>query len=921
MAFIEAPTNFYLGKTFNSQTNKIGEDVVYYDSRDLTTHAVVVGMTGSGKTGLCVTMLEEAILDNIPAIIIDPKGDITNLALTFPQQRADDFKPFIHHDDARRAGMELDTYAQDIAETWKDGLAQWGIVEDRLAWLKNAAELSIYTPGSDAGLPISILASLRAPRYNWQGQEETVRERIQGIVNALFALAGMSYEPVKDVEHVLLSNIVEENWKQGKDLTLEDIVLQIQEPPFEKLGVFPLDKAISQRKRYNLSMELNNIIAAPSFQSWLNGQPLDIQNLLYQPNGRPKVSIFYTAHLNDQERMFITTLILETMIGWMRTLSGTPSLRAILYIDEMFGLFPPYPKNPPTKEPLLRMIKQARAFGIGMILATQNPGDLDYKGLSNAGTWFIGRLSSENDRKKVMAGLKSAASADDEMALKDVEALISDVQPRVFLMRNVHNTGGPILMHTRWAMNFLAGPLTRTQISWLMQAKKQQLAQMAGQYYVGNQPSQQGGFAPQAQPQQGGWQQQPVNQGWTQPNNTGNFNAPPPPPGFNNPQGQPNNMPPPPPGFNQQRNPNMPPPPPGFAQQAGWGNQNGYPQPPQQGGYGHGRPPQQGGYGQPGYGQQGYGQPPQQGGYGQGGGFTAQNAGDSGQFNTSGTQGMQPAGQNERLSGDFVRSKPPVSSNKQEFFLPVVVPVQQAFAAYQQRTGQGVQNSGNIQLAYKPVLLAQTAVRYSEKKADIYTSRDYAFHIEDLDTRGLVHWEEHQAPFFDTRQLSREAQGDTAIYGELPLGLQDEKRIKALEKELTDFLYNTAKLIVPHHPTFKLYGNPDADLNQFQAQVYQRAREERDMEIDKLSDRYGGLMDKLEDRLRRKERELTAEQKEIRDRNREQLYTAGEAALSLLQGRTNYTLSRMSRTTRYKRQTEVDIQESQEVIMEIEREM
>ncbi|MEO1646762.1 MAG: hypothetical protein AAFR67_16355, partial [Chloroflexota bacterium] len=254
-----------------------------------------------------------------------------------------------------------------------------------------------------------------------------------------------------------------------------------------------------------------------------------------------------------------------------------------------------------------------------------------------------------------MAGLKSAASADDEMALKDVEALISDVQPRVFLMRNVHNTGGPILMHTRWAMNFLAGPLTRTQISWLMQAKKQQLAQMAGQYYVGNQPPQQGfGQPPQQAPQQGGYgqQQQPMNQGWTQPNNTGNFNAPPPPPGFNNPQGQPNNMPPPPPGFNQQRNPNMPPPPPGFAQQAGWGNQNGYPQPPQQSGYGqqggYGRPPQQGGYGQPGYGQQGYGQPPQQGGYGQGGGFTAQNAGDSGQFNTSGTQGMQAAGQNER---------------------------------------------------------------------------------------------------------------------------------------------------------------------------------------------------------------------------------------------------------------------------------
>lgn len=897
MAFIEAPTNFYLGRTFNNQTNKLGTDVVYYDSRDLTTHAVVVGMTGSGKTGLCITMLEEAILDNIPAIIIDPKGDITNLALAFPELQAQDFQPFVHPDDARRAGMDTATYSADIAQTWQDGLAQWGIVKDRVRWLKGAAQLSIYTPGSDAGLPISILASLRAPRQNWQGQEETVRERITGIVNALFALAGMNYEPVKDVEHVLLSNIIEANWQQGKDLSLEDIVLQIQQPTFEKLGVFPLDQAISEKKRYKLSMELNNIIAAPSFQSWLRGQPLDIQSLLYQPNGRPKVSIFYTAHLNDQERMFITTLILESMIGWMRTLSGTPSLRAILYVDEMFGLFPPYPKNPPTKEPLLRLIKQARAFGVGLILATQNPGDLDYKGLSNAGTWFIGRLSSENDRKKVMAGLKSMASTEDEMDLGDVEQLISDVQPRVFLMRNVHNTGGPILMHTRWAMSYLAGPMTRTQIGWLMQTQKQQLlAQMAQQQYVGQQGAygqapqqgygQQAGYGQMPQqgygqqgypPQQAGYGQAP-NQGWTQPNQATGFNAPQP-PAFGT-----QSAPPPPPGFTSS-----PPPPPGFA-------------------------PQQPNYGQ-GYGQQA----PQQGGFGaQSAGFGTQgmppvNAGDTGAFSTQATQ-------NQRLPGDFVRSKPPVSGNKQEFFLPSIMTSQQAFAAYEQRTGQRLPTAGQVTLAYKPVLLAQTSVRYQEKKAELYTSRDYGFHIPDLDARGLVHWEEHQAPVFDTRQLSREPFGE-AIFQELPLGLQDEKRIKALEKELVDFLYNTAKMIVPHHPQFKMYGNPDGDISQFQSDVYQKAREERDTEIDKLSDRYGGLMDKLEDKLRRKERELTAEQSEIRDRNREQLYTTGEAVLSLFQGRTNYTLSRMSRATRYKRQTEEDITESQQVIAEIEREM
>ena len=223
---------------------------------------------------------------------------------------------------------------------------------------------------------------------------------------------------------MLVANIFEYAWSRGQDLTLEDIILQVQKPPFDKLGVFPIDDYISERDRQKLALDLNNIIASPSFQSWLTGTPLDIQNLLYQPDGRPRVSIFYIAHLNESERQFIMTLILENMLGWMRTLSGTTSLRALLYIDEMFGYFPPYPRNPPTKEPMLRMLKQARAFGLGMILATQNPGDLDYKGLSNAGTWFIGRLQSQNDKDRVMSGLESMASVDDEMDIKEVEQMV-----------------------------------------------------------------------------------------------------------------------------------------------------------------------------------------------------------------------------------------------------------------------------------------------------------------------------------------------------------------------------------------------------------------------------------------------------------------------------------------------------------------
>lgn len=857
MAFIEAPTNFYLGRTFDTNSGHLGDDVVYYDSRDLTTHALVVGMTGSGKTGLCINLLEEAVLDNIPSIIIDPKGDITNLMLTFPNLQSEDFQPWVNPDEAQRAGQDLAGYSADMASRWKSGLQKWGIVPERLAWYQKAAKFSVYTPGSDAGLPISILASLRAPSpQEWQAGQEGIRERLSGLTTALLALAGVTAEPVKDKEHVLITNIIEYNWRQGHNLTLEDIIMQIQSPPFEKLGVFTVDDYMTEKKRYSLAMDMNNIIASPSFQSWMEGEPLDIQKLLYQPNGRPKVSIFYIAHLNESERMFITTLILEAMLSWMRTLSGTTSLRALLYIDEMYGYFPPYPKNPPTKKPLMNMLKQARAFGIGLIMATQNPGDLDYKGLSNMGTWFIGRLQSENDLKKVMMGLQAMASAEEGLDIRDVERMIANIKPRVFLMRNVHNSGGPIMLHTRWAMNYLSGPLTRQQIGRLMQTRKQEIYQELAQ---------QQGYNAQAR-------QQPLQQSWTQPT-SGSFGAqgaPTLPPGYGQPQQQ---------GYGQQ-----PPMPPGYGQQ-------------QQQGYGQ-QPPMP-----PGYSQQ---QPT--------GGFGAQSA------SLNDSQPMQAQQQNDSPVAGYSTSIPPVPSAIQQYFLPTNMSNQQAVQAWEQTQGRRAQNIGQSMLAYKPALLAQSAVRYSQKTAQIYTAREYAFHVDELDAMGLIHWEEYQAPVVDKRAISSDPFGQ-ALFGEPSAGLRDDKRLKALQKELIGMLYNTAKLIVPHHAQFKLYGHPDSEMSEFQAQVVQVAREKRDKEIDALSKKFGGLMDKLEDKLRRKERELDAEKLEIRDRKKEQLYTTGEAMLSIFKGRTNYTLSRMSRTSRMKRQTEAEIDESRDVINRIQDEM
>ncbi len=458
---------FYLGRILDQ------DKPLLYDPADLTTHAVVVGMTGSGKTGLCIDLMEEAALQNIPALLIDPKGDITNSLLHFPDLLPADFQPWINPDEARRAGQSLEQAAAETAATWKKGLAEWGIGSERLRALKNAAQFAIYTPGSDAGIPVSILASLQAPEIPWDGNAELLREKISGTVTAILGLVGLEdIDPVRSREHILLSNIFEQAWSQGRSLDLGELILQTQNPPFEKLGVIDINSFFPQKERFELAMLLNNILAAPSFQSWIEGQPLDIQSLLYAPDGRPRHSVFYIAHLSEAERMFFVTLLYAAVETWMRAQSGTTSLRALVYFDEIFGYMPPV-ANPPSKPLMLRMLKQGRAFGVGQVLVTQNPADLDYKALSNAGTWFIGKLQTENDKNRLLDGLEGAAPGIDRRHYDD---LISTLDKRVFLVHNIHTppsvppadggeTGG--VFQTRWAMNYLAGPLTRSQIGTL----------------------------------------------------------------------------------------------------------------------------------------------------------------------------------------------------------------------------------------------------------------------------------------------------------------------------------------------------------------------------------------------------------------------------------------------------------------------
>jgi len=462
---------FYLGRGYDLGAKKSQGGLLLYDSKDLVTHAVCVGMTGSGKTGLCIGLLEEAAIDSIPALIIDPKGDLANLMLTFPQLRAEDFAPWVNGDDARKKGLSPGDYAKQQAELWKTGLAGWRQNEDRITRLQEAAEIAIYTPGSNAGIPVSILKSFEMPDKTVREDAELLRERIGITATSLLGLIGVDADPMKSREHILLSTILNAAWSKGANVDLAALIQQIQEPPVSKVGMLDLDLFYPSKDRFALAMKLNNLLAAPGFSVWLEGAPLDIQSLLYTPKGKPRLAILSIAHLNDAERMFFVSLLLNQVLGWMRSQSGTTSLRAILYMDEIFGYFPPV-ANPPSKQPLLTLLKQARAFGVGVVLATQNPVDLDYKGLANTGTWFIGRLQTERDKARVIAGLEGAAAGAGKKFDKGrMEQILAGLGNRVFLMNNVHDDA-PVIFETRWTLSYLRGPLTRMQIKTLMEPVK-----------------------------------------------------------------------------------------------------------------------------------------------------------------------------------------------------------------------------------------------------------------------------------------------------------------------------------------------------------------------------------------------------------------------------------------------------------------
>lgn len=454
---------FYLGRRFDTAQGVMGPEPILYDSRDLTTHAVAIGMTGSGKTGLFLDTIEEAAIDQVPAICIDPKGDLANLFLTFPKLRPADFQPWVDPRQAERKGLSVDAYAQKVSQQWKNGLASFGQSGARIKRLRDAVDLALYTPKSRVAMPLAVLSSLKAPNAATLADSELFDARVDTAAEGILTLLGSDASEL-DQSRAFLGALLAHAWQKGESPSIGDLIRMVADPPLSRIGVLDLDTFFPPKARTALALKLNGPLARPGFAQWLEGDPLDVQRLLYTSEGKPRVSVISIAHLSDRERMFFVTLLLNEMIGWMRQQPGTGSLRALLAMDEVFGFLPPV-QEPPSKRLFLTLLKQARAYGVGLFLATQNPVDLDYKALSNAGSWFLGRLQTERDVDRVMDGLL-ASGAGAKLKPEALRRTLAGLPKRVFVMNNIHEPG-PVTFHTRWALSYLRGPLTREELGRL----------------------------------------------------------------------------------------------------------------------------------------------------------------------------------------------------------------------------------------------------------------------------------------------------------------------------------------------------------------------------------------------------------------------------------------------------------------------
>ncbi|NDJ54960.1 MAG: DUF853 family protein, partial [Chloroflexi bacterium] len=766
--FTDTPNSFFVGAQLHADQRQ----PVYINPQDLRTHAVIVGMTGSGKTGLGTILLEEASMDQIPQIIIDPKGDMTNLLMAFPSLDQAHFKPWVNPDDVPQ-GENLESYAAAEAAAWAQGLAKWSIDAERVQRLRRKIEMTIFTPGSTVGVPIRLLSSLQAPELSWQQHEEMLRQRINRLVTALLQLVGQAGKDIESPEHILLANIFEFNWRRNNDLSLEKLIVQTQNPPFEQLGVLDVNTVISQKKRLALGKQINHLIAAPHYQSWLRGHDLDIGSLLYNDDGTARSSIFYLAHLTDEERQFVITLLLESLLSWVHTLSGSASLRALVYIDEAFGLLPPHPRNPSTKEPLLRLLKQARAYGVGTIIATQNPQDLDYKALSNTGMWFVGKLQTNNDKRRVLEGI---VEADDTAISEETLAeQIGVLGQREFVYNNIHDSETPLVFETRHSMAYLRGPLSRDQIGELMATR----------------------------------QETDSNEVRRVPNTLGV-------------------------GPSEE-----------MSGQAG---------------------------------------------------KVIESRANTEQLDSHDAEDVEPVGFSPIIAG--------IPAQVEQYYLPLELTPSAAVKA--QGTIQSWPQLNQVteaMLLYRPALLAQATVRFKHRKTNTTDLQWYAFIVPVLPSMAYLEWNEYQSYPFDPKTLHVEPPQE-AQYAPVPSIFQKRTTYTELRNSLEDWLYSNLRITTLHNPQLNLYAGLNESRREFLERIQTRARDERNLEIDRTAQKFDRRLISLEKQIQRKTSRLEAEQEEFESRQQERLATAGESLLRLLRGQLYRTFSSISEVARQTSQSE-----------------
>ena len=455
------PKSLYLGSI--APLDKTPGGPLHMPAHHLVTHGVVLGATNSGKTGLMTVMVEEALRANTPVLMIDVKGDLPNLLLNFPSFESHHVLPWVETVAAATDERTPEQIATELAEQRKQGLVGWSIDENQLVDYRARTAFRVITPGSSAGEMLHVLSSLERRSPRWDTDPESARSALSAAVSLLLRLLGREPDPAKSKEHVLLSVLAEQRLVQGKSADLEALLEDLANPPVERVGALAVDAFVSKADRKALAAALNGLFASPTFASWREGATLDPGEWLTPKDGRTPGVIVSVAHLDDEERTLVLGVILEEVLSWVRTLPGTQRLRALVVFDEVYGFLPPHPQNPPTKRPIVALMKQARAFGVGVVIATQNPMDLDYRALGNAGLWCIGRLQTDADRERVIEGL-AGASGENGLSKADLQNLVKRLSQRWFLMRDAHSQQGTVLMQPRWAMSFLRGPMTRSEI-------------------------------------------------------------------------------------------------------------------------------------------------------------------------------------------------------------------------------------------------------------------------------------------------------------------------------------------------------------------------------------------------------------------------------------------------------------------------